>query len=60
MIPMVIPKGVIFNVCKIIIRNNIIAFKINFIQEYVSEIEISDSDEITISKGTIGPNLTYL
>ena len=24
----------------------------NFIQEYIFEIEISDSDEITISKGT--------
>ena len=52
MIPMIIPKGVIFNVCNIFVRNNIIAFKINSIQEYISEIEISDSDEITISKGT--------
>ena len=47
---MVIAKGVIFNVCKKIIRNNIIVFIINFIQEYVSEI--SDSDDVTISKGT--------
>ena len=52
MIPMVIPKGLIFNVCKIIIRNNIKTFKMSFIQEYISEIEISDSDKITISKGT--------
>ena len=40
MIPMVTPKGVIFNVGKIIIHKNIIAFEINFIQESVSEIEI--------------------
>ena len=46
MIPMVIPKGGIFNVCKIIIRNSIVAFKMNFIQEYM--YEFFDSDEITI------------
>ena len=33
-------------------HNNFIAFKMNFNQEYLSEIEISDSDETTISKGT--------
>ena len=60
MIPMVIPKGGIFNVCKIlgviqgkiIIQNNIITLEMNFIKEYISETEISDSDEIRISKGT--------
>ena len=54
MIPMVIPKGVIFNVCKTIICNNIIAFKMNFIKEYVSEIEILVSMiPMVIPKGII-------
>ena len=49
---MVIPLGGICNVCIIIIRNYIVASKMNFIQEYISETEISDSDDVTISKGT--------
>ena len=46
---MVITKGGIFNVCKIIIRNSILAFKMNFIQKYI--FDIFNCDEITISKG---------
>ena len=47
-----IPLGGICNVCIIIIRNYIVASKMNFIQEYVSETETSNSNKITISKRT--------
>jgi len=34
------------------IHNNIVAFKMNFIQEYISETKVSDSDEIETTEVT--------